>query len=79
MNDGVSIQEDAVDKLAPTNTLIYTFEDVQNPNYTIPLPLGLCNRWGYSAGTGSIRLSYDRQNNTFSYTITPASWQAPGT
>lgn len=59
-----------------TSILSFNFKDVPGTNYTISLPIGLCNKWGYSAGAGTVKITYNKANDTFSYVVTPPAWQA---
>ncbi len=64
--------------LYQTNTLEFNFEKVKGTSYGISLPIGLCNRWGYNAGAGTVRVSINPQTGATSYTVTPSAWQAKG-
>ena len=45
--------------LREKNVLSFNFDKVPGSSFTISLPIGLCNKWGYSAGAGTVKITYN--------------------
>lgn len=61
-----------------TSDLIFEFKSAPSTTWDIPMPTGLCNKWGYQSVTGGkVRISYNATTNDYSYTVTPASLAKP--
>lgn len=57
-----------------TSDLIFEFNSALGSSWDIPMPTGLCNKWGYQSVTGGkVKITYNATTDEYSYTVTPAS------
>ena len=71
---GVTIQNDTA--VGNTNSIYLTVNKAGTSDITITFPNVLCNRWGTPITAGTVTVSYDKDNDTFSYRISPAGLRA---
>lgn len=72
---GVTLENKSV--ILETDSLTFIFKDVRNKSWGLGMPYGLCNKWGFPAPTGSVRITYNETTGEYSYTVTPPSLLKP--
>ncbi len=71
---GVTIHDSTA--VGNTNSIYLDVDKANTSDITISIPNVLCNRWGTPVTAGTVTVSYDKDNDSFSYRINPAGLRA---